>query len=598
MWLIDTKSLELVFKTDPSQVRYAILSHTWEDEEVSFQEFQEPHLSKHKKGWKKIEMTCQLARDKHGIDYAWVDTCCIDKSSSAELSEAINSMFRYYELSSIWDLGLPSFSHCRWLTRGWTLQELIAPRIVQFYDASWSYRGSKEEWSESLARATGIDTEALSPQRQLDNYSVATRFHWASKRETTRKEDLAYCLLGIFGVYMPLLYGESENAFLRLQEEICKMTNDMSIFAWTARPGDEQIFRGLFARSPAEFVTACIREPYNSRLDKEFVMTNKGLRFDSSILATRVMWINKASPEHDLFIDEHFMDLKCFAIKPDTAVTKESDRTPIGIYLGKLPGGYARIDPLLLADAIMESHLDLPMWMEAPQAMYAFRSLTQEASRLLEEELRAQVVVQLEAQPQRVLQAEPQSVWHPHQSAFRLRRPNSIWRDASICFWLLEVKQMETPPAQRPRLSHPNFECLVICTISFDPDAGSQKARAHVVVENNGRWTIGRTSLSKPPRARFTKSIVGQSSLCTPSWQFTERTVAHVFQEWSYKDDELAASAVHSDSKTDVMVGVNVSKLDLGDSGFRIDVTFSDVHKAGTKANWGHLTKRVEQLGL
>lgn len=118
-------------------------------------------------------------------------------------------------------------------------------------------------------------------QTRIGEYSVAARFSWASRRETTREKDQAYCLLGIFGVHMPLLDGEGENAFHRLQEEISKLTTHMSIFAWQAAPNDKQTFRGMFARSPSEFVQCATfrRKPIYSRNEKEYSITNKGLRF-------------------------------------------------------------------------------------------------------------------------------------------------------------------------------------------------------------------------------------------------------------------------------------------------------------------------------
>jgi hypothetical protein len=173
------------------------------------------------------------------------DTCCIDKSSSAELSEAINSMYAWYQrgvvcyayLSDVqlWSTYQPEDADgawvaenpeavlqvmkSRWWTRGWTLQELIAPPSVVFYAATsqgWSKIGTKGSLIDLVAARTGIRDDIL---RGLDvkKCSVAQRMSWASQRETTRTEDLAYCLLGIFGVNMPLLYGEGSKAFLRLQ---------------------------------------------------------------------------------------------------------------------------------------------------------------------------------------------------------------------------------------------------------------------------------------------------------------------------------------------------------------------------------------------
>ncbi|KAF4913566.1 Vegetative incompatibility protein HET-E-1 [Colletotrichum viniferum] len=162
MWLLDTQILKLQEIVDPSTVNYAILSHTWEHDEVSFQDISDLDTARKKAGFSKISKTCELARQR-SIPYAWVDTCCIDKSSSAELSEAINSMFQWYKLSAVcfvylsdftFDVPFSSFTtytveekalnSSRWFTRGWTLQELIAPSSVTFYNTRWKALATKK----------------------------------------------------------------------------------------------------------------------------------------------------------------------------------------------------------------------------------------------------------------------------------------------------------------------------------------------------------------------------------------------------------------------------------------------------------------------
>ena len=237
---------------------FAILSHTWNQDEVTLQDLTVDPNVESKKGYAKIRYTCdQAIRD--GLDYCWVDTCCIDKTSSAELSEAINSMFSWYQnahvcyayLSDVtggwrWlkstedvptkaideDEGLPYLATSRWFTRGWTLQELIAPKRVMFFDRNWKLIGSRANIAEGLHRITRIDAEVLANPERLWNMSVAKRMSWAAHRETTRKEDEAYCLLGLFDINMPLLYGEGGKAFLRLQETIIRESTDHTIFAW------------------------------------------------------------------------------------------------------------------------------------------------------------------------------------------------------------------------------------------------------------------------------------------------------------------------------------------------------------------------------
>lgn len=179
----------------------------------------------------------------------WIDSCCIDKSSSAELSEAINSMFKWYQRAHVCYIYLsdvrsnqnphswPSdFRNSQWFTRGWTLQELLAPEFVEFFDQNWNEIGSKSSLQDLVSTITGISVEHLGNFRPA---SVAQKMAWASRRKTKRVEDEAYSLLGLFGVNMPPLYGEGQNAFFRLQLEILKQINDESLFAWKSSSSHE-----------------------------------------------------------------------------------------------------------------------------------------------------------------------------------------------------------------------------------------------------------------------------------------------------------------------------------------------------------------------
>ncbi|KAK0376891.1 HET domain-containing protein [Colletotrichum limetticola] len=266
MWLVNTKTLALESFAEPSEIDYAILSHTWESGEISFQEMSSTAVAsttKSKAGFDKVAKTCEIAQEK-GLGYAWIDTCCIDKSSSAELSEAINSMFRW----------------CKWFTRGWTLQELIAPAAVEFYDAGWKLRFSKDVWSGRLSTITNIDIDILTFEKELSAVPVAVKMSWAAHRRTTRVEDRAYSLLGLFDIHIPMIYGEGRKAFQRLQEEIAKETDDLSLFAWVA-VDENQRYRGIFAQELAEF-TFCGNYMRCNRLTSdrnEFSITNKGVRF-------------------------------------------------------------------------------------------------------------------------------------------------------------------------------------------------------------------------------------------------------------------------------------------------------------------------------
>lgn len=173
-----------------------------------------------------------------------ISSCCIDKRSSAELSEAINSMYRWYESAAVCyvyladvssapdsEQGLLEFRNSRWFTRGWTLQELLAPRNVLFFSQSWTHLGNRENLQTLISGITGIETDFLLGQ-DLEFASVAKKMSWAAYRNTSRIEDIAYCLLGIFDVNMPLLYGEGKKSFLRLQEEVYRASGDDSIFSW------------------------------------------------------------------------------------------------------------------------------------------------------------------------------------------------------------------------------------------------------------------------------------------------------------------------------------------------------------------------------
>ncbi|RSL62684.1 hypothetical protein CEP53_004667 [Fusarium sp. AF-6] len=174
MRLINTATLSLDEFFGDQVPEYAILSHTWHEEEVAFRDWADQASASRKKGYRKIVDTCRLAREQ-GYGYVWVDTNCIDKSSSAELSEAINSMFSWYQgarvcyvyLSDVPSpaLGEPTdtktFRWSRWFTRGWTLQELLAPRDVEFYSKDWSLLGTKLSLCPEISLITGIDAKYL-----------------------------------------------------------------------------------------------------------------------------------------------------------------------------------------------------------------------------------------------------------------------------------------------------------------------------------------------------------------------------------------------------------------------------------------------------
>ena len=254
---------------------YVILSHRWEDEEISYKDLTEPIRDPSTlKGWTKLSSFCSLAR-QDGWEWVWMDTCCIDKSSSAELSEAINSMYQWYRqaefcIAYLADISIVKdetgikrkrFWESEWFERGWTLQELLASREVVFYDRSWNTIGTRTRLEAYVSRATHISIYHLS--RPL-NASVAAKMSWASNRQTSRPEDIAYSLLGLFDVSMPLLYGEGEHkAFQRLQYEILRLRRDESIFAWSRSVKETEILRDgiLPSTSPGHYDYATAPAP-------------------------------------------------------------------------------------------------------------------------------------------------------------------------------------------------------------------------------------------------------------------------------------------------------------------------------------------------
>ncbi|KAK5674859.1 hypothetical protein LTS10_012596 [Elasticomyces elasticus] len=272
-----------------SEKRYAILSHTWgpDESEVTFREWKDGS-GRLKAGYRKIEGACRQS-ETDGLRYIWVDTCCIDKTNNNELSEAINSMFDWYANSEICyallsDVsGAPSQGNTlervrasQWFTRGWTLQEFIAPSKVHFYSQDWSSLQSRDTMLQELAELTGIDAAVLAHHKRLSECSIAQRLSWASRRITTKPEDRAYSLLGIVGVDMPLLYGEGDKAFRRLQEAALTTSGDLSVLAW-GHVGPERS-TSLFAATPSDFFgsSRIILDPL--RKPTEHWMTSSGLK--------------------------------------------------------------------------------------------------------------------------------------------------------------------------------------------------------------------------------------------------------------------------------------------------------------------------------
>ncbi|GKU04487.1 het containing protein [Fusarium langsethiae] len=320
--------------------------------EITFQDITQQTLEnlQCREAFYKVQECCAQAR-RNGYGYVWIDTCCIDKTSSAELSEAINSMFKWYQQASLcyvflsdFDTTLSyrfaqtsagrvvhflpadtSFFSSRWFTRGWTLQELIAPRHVSFFDKGWINFGSRDnELLGRLCHKTGISPQLFVEPRckcpgpypavrdgvcvsctaldtlpqTLDSFTVSVKMRWASSRVTTRKEDSAYCLLGLFNLNMPMLYGEGDKAFLRLQEATIRQSKDHSILLWRGGFDITSYSRitGCLAPSPSTF-----NKPIHILGRRVFRGTSSAFEFDS-VSSITLMELTDIAMQMDLWI--------------------------------------------------------------------------------------------------------------------------------------------------------------------------------------------------------------------------------------------------------------------------------------------------------
>jgi hypothetical protein len=268
MWLLNTKSLTLKAFIGSNIPDYIILSHTWGNDEVLFDETRGGSLSNNssvssKAGYIKVKGTCDEAR-RNGYDWVWIDSLCINKNSSAELQEAINSMWNWYQRANVCYVFLDDTGHedlvpgrddkIRWFSRGWTLQELLAPPLIHFYNQNWIFMGTKISLVNQLETMTGINQRSLI-QGDMRRHNGAEKMSWVAHREVTREEDMAYSLMGLFNVNMPLLYGEGgTKAFARLQEQIMQGEVDHTLFLYRYRPAQEiSKFADLMAHHPSQF---------------------------------------------------------------------------------------------------------------------------------------------------------------------------------------------------------------------------------------------------------------------------------------------------------------------------------------------------------
>ncbi|KAE9378816.1 HET-domain-containing protein [Stipitochalara longipes BDJ] len=351
MRLLNAQTLKLHSFQEGKTPNYVILSHTWEDEEVLFEDLQDMAQASKKAGFAKIQFCCKQALDED-IEYVWVDTCCIDKTSSTELSEAINSMYRWYQKAKVCfaylsDIIMPAairletsemeIGGSRWFKRAWTLQELLAPPELVFYSHNWTEIGNRLSLTGVISTATGIDKGYLAG-KPLKRASIAKRMSWAANREATRAEDIAYSLFGIFGVHMPLLYGEGDqNAFMRLQEEIMKYSDDHTLFAWGISKDSSRHLNFIadgrvLAPSPAYFVESRDLIPIeNTNQLAPYSMTNIGLRislpldYELTPTAEVVMAALNCRNESDFFhviaLPLHHVGSKQFIRQPQRSPT-------------------------------------------------------------------------------------------------------------------------------------------------------------------------------------------------------------------------------------------------------------------------------------
>jgi len=216
-----------------------------------------------KRGFRKIKESCRIALEAN-YSWVWLDTCCIDKRNFTELNEAINAMYKWYQKASLCIAYLFDYAHghnelasSSWFTRCWTLQELIAPLRVEFYDQNWKHFGSKNNLCEEIAAITWINVDVLRCRASpTTTCTVAERLSWASKRNASRVEDEAYSLLGLFDLSMPTLYGSGRKAFQMFLEEVLRRTGDVTPLIWSkSMAPHETSLSGLLPRSPAFYTS-------------------------------------------------------------------------------------------------------------------------------------------------------------------------------------------------------------------------------------------------------------------------------------------------------------------------------------------------------
>jgi hypothetical protein len=492
----------------PHDYRYAILSHTWSQSgELSFGDMEDVGSAMKKSAWPKVERTCALARGQ-GIPFVWIDTCCIDKTSSAELAEAINSMFEWYKKATVcytYLTDLPSspnedpnsesakkqlradLRRCRWFTRGWTLQELIAPRLVEFYDGSWTKRGTKDSLRCEIALITNIDLSVLSDSEGLSAIPVARKMSWAATRQTTRMEDAAYCLLGIFDVNLPLIYGEGGKAFFRLQEAIAQSTNDLSLFAWSEdeRNSSPQPYYGALAPSPRQFAGCRRLEHITDPLrhdSQSFTMTNRGVEFQTSL-------------KIDYTAGDYLMHLYC----RDAAVQRPAGRLGVvAIRLVKTCSGFARhctAEVFVDDDEATEPIVHCDTWDRFVRPIHVTKLITSADASHLRRRFHEAFRFKVQAPPG----VTYEMMTHNPDLSRRAQVPGSQWPsywDPARSIFLTEGYEYFTGMLYITFSSRPNEPAMVLC--GFLPSASAPKNKSKNALSGGLHWIEPWVALHPP----------------------------------------------------------------------------------------------------
>ena len=362
MRLINIHTLQIQnFVGDPPP--YAILSHRWIGEETTYEDFIN-ESRRHGPGFEKVRRFCEFVRDfdedelNDPPSWVWVDTCCIDKRSSAELSEAINSMAQWYRRSQLCVAYLndvtatADLASSEWFCRGWTLQELLFPKQIFLCGKDWNILRTSEgtdllpKFDDIIVEITRIPKNCLQFDILIYEESIAARMSWMANRKTTRAEDIAYCLLGLFGVNLPLLYGEGINAFARLQQEIIRQWADESIFAWTggmSREQGQRLIHGILASHPKEF-THCnevVSRPMELRIP--YKITNRGFE-----ITTKAVKVERAEIKSAWV---YFIQLNCCWISRGHSEDTVIERACL-LAIEPYESGYIRSHPWLTSEEL------------------------------------------------------------------------------------------------------------------------------------------------------------------------------------------------------------------------------------------------------